>query len=104
MTFEFANYKDGNISVNHSLMFSVLKKHNYKQIAPFSFSVDSVKSDQVCNYRNNQESLRNIAIQWQQDFADLSYSYHELAIWSDFFTIYGKKYGLLREFHENAIC
>ena len=28
----------------------------------------------------------------------------DLATWGEFFAKYGKRYGLMREFHENGIC
>lgn len=46
---------------------------------------------------------RAIAQQWQADFANFNYSYSELAEWQNFFEEYGKKYGLIKEFKENAI-
>lgn len=57
-------------------------------------------------YQNRKEDVRQKAL----DFTDLfsvygvSISYGELAIFYDFFEKYGKRYGLYREFKENAIC
>ena len=55
-------------------------------------------------YREKQDSLRNLAIDWQLNFAGLGWSYGEFAEFGDYFQKNGKRYGLLREFHENAIC
>lgn len=58
-------------------------------------------------YRERQESLRNLAIdiQYEQSDADgLGLSYLESAELSDFFARNARRYGLLTEFRENAIC
>lgn len=55
-------------------------------------------------YELRKADVREEAIQWQADFCNHNYSYGELAWWSDHFERLGKRYGLLREFKENAIC
>lgn len=55
-------------------------------------------------YEEYKEKYRQQAIEWQLDFNNHNYSWGELAYYGDYFTKYGKKYGLLREFHENGIC
>ena len=55
-------------------------------------------------YREARNLVRSIAIEWQSNFCNHNYSWGELADWSSFFTQYGKRYGLLREFRENGIC
>lgn len=55
-------------------------------------------------YRERQGSLRDLAIDWQHNFCSYSWSYGELAEIQGYFYENGKRYGLLREFHENAIC
>lgn len=62
------------------------------------------KNTKVADYEYRKQTLRDFAIEWQAKFADCTYSYEDLAWWSNFFTKYGKKYGLLTEFHENGIC
>ena len=54
-------------------------------------------------YAKRKEEVRNEAIDWQRDFCNHNYSYGELADFSGYFTRLGKRYGLLREFKENAI-
>lgn len=56
------------------------------------------------DYREKQESLRNLAIDWQLNFSSLSWSYGELAEIEGYFYENGKRYGLLKEFKENFIC
>ena len=54
-------------------------------------------------YSERREHLRNLAIDIQSaNNGGLSYS--EYAILADFFDRNAKKYGLLTEFRENAIC
>ena len=55
-------------------------------------------------YKERKNSLIELAKEWQYDFSSLSWSYGELAEICDWFYENGKRYGLLREFHENAIC
>ena len=55
------------------------------------------------SYRERKNSLRDIAIQAQRlDVGGLYWS--DVAALGDWFEENGRKYGLLREFHENAIC
>ena len=55
-------------------------------------------------YKEKQESLRSLAIDWQLDFSYLGWSYGELATIQDYFYKNGKRYGLLSEFKVNGIC
>ena len=56
-------------------------------------------------YEEKKEDLRNKAIEYQNSWYDYcGFSYGEIATISEFFEKYGKRYGLLREFHENGIC
>ena len=54
-------------------------------------------------YQKGKEKTRNEAIDWQADFADHSYSYGELAYFSDYFEAKARCYGLVKEFKENGI-
>lgn len=55
-------------------------------------------------YQQGKERARNCAIEWQLDYDNHNYSYGEIADFCDYFRRLGKRYGLLREFHENGIC
>lgn len=55
-------------------------------------------------YALRKADVRQQAIDWQSDFANHNYSYGELAYFQDYFEKLGRRYGLLREFRENAIC
>ena len=54
-------------------------------------------------YQKRKEAARQIAIDWQLNDSDYPYSYEGLAIIGEYFYRLGKRYGLLREFRENAI-
>lgn len=55
------------------------------------------------NYQKRKEAARQKAIDWQLNDSDYPYSYEGWAIISDYFYKLGKRFGLLREFRENAI-
>ena len=55
-------------------------------------------------YETKKEMARQEAIDWQNDFYNHNYSYGELAEFTTHFEKLGRKYGLLKEFHENGIC
>lgn len=55
-------------------------------------------------YAEKKESVRNNAIAYSNTCGEIDLSYHELAILSNYFAKYGKRYGLLQEFKENGIC
>lgn len=54
-------------------------------------------------YRKRQEDIRGQAIEWQYGLENANYSYSELVEWTDYFRTMGRRYGLLREFEENAV-
>ena len=54
-------------------------------------------------YQRRKEQIRQEAIDWSLDFNNHNYSWGELADWQDYFTKYGKRYGLLNEFRNEAI-
>ena len=55
-------------------------------------------------YQERKANLEEIAILWQLHWSYLSWSYSELYEIGNYFLENGKRYGLLRVFHENAIC
>lgn len=54
-------------------------------------------------YQRAKQRARDKAVEWQSGFCDQNYSYGELVYWQDYFTVLGKRYGLVREFRENGI-
>ena len=59
---------------------------------------------QPSTYRNNQEAVRNFALDWQDYESEAAMSYRELADWGTLFETLGRRCGLLTEFRENGIC
>jgi hypothetical protein len=57
----------------------------------------------MSKYQQLKEKAREIAIDYQLDSADKDISYGELAEIGEYFYKLGKRFGLLREFRENAI-
>lgn len=55
-------------------------------------------------YREKQAEVEDKAKEWQSIFSQYSWSYYELYIIQNWFYENGKRYGLLKEFKENAIC
>lgn len=87
-------------------VFEMLKAWNYRQVSETEIICDEPKEDYFKpdnSYKHNKEALRNIAINWQSDFANFDYSYSELAEWQTFFAELGKEYGLLKEFRAEGI-
>lgn len=55
-------------------------------------------------YQKRKSAAREMAIDWQNHCGDSpNLSYAELSAVGDMFYKLGKRYGLLREFHENCI-
>lgn len=70
------------------------------EVEPLAVIDFSVKGK---NYRERQSSVQTIAIDFQTaDIGGLFMS--DYARICDWFAIHGKRYGLLKEFRENAIC
>lgn len=55
-------------------------------------------------YAEKKEAIRNKAIEYQLTFEENNYSWGEVAEKEAYFEKQGRRYGLLREFRENAIC
>ena len=55
-------------------------------------------------YTEKKANLEDLAKDWQNNFAYYPWSYGELAEIENYFLKNAKRYGLLKEFHENGIC
>ena len=84
-------------------------KYGYKQFVEDIF--DYVENIEVLDlkvkgntYEERKNNLYDLAIDYQYNFSSLSWSYGELVEICDFFYKNGKRYGMLKEFKENAIC
>lgn len=106
------NYKNGSnpyVTTNNKGLFRMITKYYVNQTSENTFDIEGklqlltikpLKS----KYERNKAILEGFAREWQYNFSDFNYSYGELIAWQGFFTEYGKKYGLLKEFKENCIC
>ncbi len=54
-------------------------------------------------YQRRKDAVRAQAIQWQADFSDRSISWATLAAEQQHLEQLARRYGLVREFRENAI-
>lgn len=104
---------------NNTMFFASYKDENGKEHATLYFDYPSFYADtfspeceiiQVIqlsthgkNYRERKNSLKEIAVEFSHN-AICGLSYEELSHIQNFFETMGKRYGLLREFRENAIC
>ena len=59
--------------------------------------------DYKAEYIRGKERARAEAIEWQLNDSDYPYSYGGLMILADYFGKQGRRYGLTKEFRENAI-
>ena len=83
----------------------MLINYDFIQIDKFMFYVSGLRQKNgKLSYKDIKAVLQNFAQEWQYNFSSFNYSYNDLLQWQAFFTEYGKKYGLLKEFKENAIC
>jgi len=106
VNFTFEDGSNSYVSTNNKTLFYMLRKYHYIQTGEKSFHILNIeeRNSKIKYTRDiNKSILRNIAMEWIYSFSELNYSYGDLADWSDFFREYGKKYGLLREFKEDAI-
>lgn len=86
---------------------NMLKKKNNNNSSrryPTAFHINKLFKE-VCGmtYKEQKQKARELAVQWQLDFANNNYSWEEISEFTNFFTKLGKRYGLLKEFRENGI-
>lgn len=99
----YANFIDSNGNKQANLY------HGYSKWFEDSFSPDTIVNAiidfkiQGRTYAEKKEHCRNLAIEFQYA-NDGGLSYGELADIQNFFEVNGKRYGLIQEFRENAIC
>lgn len=98
--------------LNNETQFAIYYKnqYGYKQFFEDTFSPMSENIEVLDlkikgnTYEERKSNLYDLAIDYQYNFAPLSWSYGELVEINDFFYKNGKRYGMLKEFKENAIC
>jgi len=98
-------FKVGNpyIAMTNKRFFEMLCRWETEQVSSVEFKAVR-RIFGIKTYADKKELLRGFAIEWQNRFPDMIYSWSDVDNWQGFFEEYGKKYGLLREFRENGIC
>lgn len=99
----YVHYIDGN-GKHHSNLYHAFSAYYTDTFSPETEVKAFLKFQPFGNtYEERKESVRDIAIAFQAvNYPGLSWG--ELAVICEWFTRMGKKYGLLTEFRENAIC
>ena len=106
VTFNFTDGSNPYIATRSDSFFYMVCAYQLEQIAEFGFRATYIERPITARKWSREEKkniLREFAITWQSDFNKFNYSWGEVAEWGAFFTEYGKRYGLLREFRENGI-
>ena len=85
------------------------KNHKgYKQFVEDIFDTENIETLDLKvkgnTYAERKDYLESLAIDYQTRFSSLCWSYGELMEIYNFFATNGQRYGLLKEFKENAIC
>lgn len=96
-------YSNPYIAKTKQALFKMIVKYELETIGENSYLVVSERPKKA-SYRETKEILKEFAQEWSLNFNEYRYNYEELAFYGDFFQTYGKRYGLLQEFKENAIC
>ena len=96
------DYENPYVTKTDKEFFRMVCKYELEQISEISFCVSAERNAKT--YAEKKEALRDMAIEWQSKFGEMTYYWSDLAEWSNFFEKYGRKYGLLTEFRENGIC
>lgn len=100
----YAAYRDHNGEEHGNLYFSHQEyyRDTFNPLTEFLAYIPFKVSGKT--YQERQESVRNQAIEFSLAFTYGHLSYEELHIIQSWFHRNGSRYGLIKEFHENAIC
>lgn len=100
-------YKNGSnpyIAKTGGELFRMLKKYDIENIGENTYFINGERETPPRSYNEIKEIIKDFAIEWSLNFCEYRYSWGELSYYQDFFETYGRRYGLLNEFRENAIC
>lgn len=104
----FLNGSNPYISTTDKNFFEFVKNYDLEMIGKDCFVATEKQflscKKSVSSYEKIKISLRDFAVEFSNRQGDFSMSWSECCEWNSFFEKYGKKYGLLREFRENALC
>lgn len=101
--FTFEDNSNPYIATTINKAFSMFCKYNFCQTGPGEYYLSS-RSGIARTYAEKKAIAEELAIDFQNSFSDgMTYFYSDLSEYTAFFEKIGKKYGLLREYKENAI-
>ena len=102
----FAIFKDAE-GKTHAEFYDSYEWYHRDAFNPLWEEMFLLDLTRICGktYKEKAAFVRNKAIEWSNQWSECpGLSYGELWEIDHFFEKYGKRYGLLREFRENAIC
>lgn len=102
---EFANGSNPYIATEDWKLFQIAKRCDLSAIRGSVSSFEAIeRTRKAAGYAEIKQAVRDLAVAWSDGFGCWYLSWGELADWGAFFEKYGRRYGLLSEFRENAIC
>lgn len=99
--FEFLSGGNPYISLNDNNFMMMFRKYNIETIKPGFYMVHGLNKDK--SYNAMKEKTRRLAIEYQTAFSEVAMSLYEMQHFQNVFETLGSRYGLIREFRENAI-
>lgn len=70
---------------------------------PTEYDILLLNGAHGATYKERKHSIEEQAIEYS-NMRNIDISFYDLVNIQDYFTKYGKRYGLLQDFHENVIC
>ena len=98
----FKNGSNPYICTNEFEFLYMFKKYEIEMLKPGFYLVHDLRKNKT--YDAMKAAAESLAIDYSHTFTDASLSWGEVSDLQDIFETLGKRYGLLRDFHENAIC
>ena len=102
--FKFMDGSNPYITKTEKELEKMLKKYFCTFLGDNSFYITGKREVNGKPARKDWKGVfQNAAQEWQADFSEGRYPWNYIAEWGEFFQYIGRKYGLLREYRENAI-
>lgn len=99
--FEFSDGSNPYISITEKNFLLMFRHYDIETLKPGFYRVLGLNNDK--SYEGMKEKARELAIEFQATFDKVSLSWFELSGFQSIFETLGSRYGLLREYRENAI-
>jgi hypothetical protein len=100
--FEFENGSNPYISKTTTDFLRMWRKYDLHTIKPGFYKVVGMNTDKT--YKGMKARAEALAVAFSHTFGEVSMSWGDIADFQTIFETIGTRYGLLREFRENAIC